>query len=131
MQQLLGDKVDSTDGSFIRELFLQRLPTKVRMVLASSKDTVTTRLDELAQLADKLRKVTTPSVSAASVSDLNTELERLHAEVALLRILVQSLSAVITKKPNHCSKHSRSRLASPHNATVPQPCWFHNALSFC
>ena len=34
MQQLLGDKV--VDGSFLRELFLQRLPNNVRMVLASA-----------------------------------------------------------------------------------------------
>ena len=31
MQQLLGDKASSTDSSFMRELFLQRLPANVRV----------------------------------------------------------------------------------------------------
>ncbi len=40
IQQLLGDKV--TDSSFLRELFLQRLPSDVRMVLASSDSLTST-----------------------------------------------------------------------------------------
>ena len=39
MQQLLGDKASTTDGAFMRELFLQRLPANVHMVLASTPDT--------------------------------------------------------------------------------------------
>ena len=51
MQQLLGEKASSTNGSFIRELFLQRLLTNVRMVLAPTRDK--NNLEELAQLAEK------------------------------------------------------------------------------
>ena len=36
MQQLLGDRAGVTDGTFLRELFLQRLSSNVRMVLAST-----------------------------------------------------------------------------------------------
>ena len=37
MQQLLGDKLGTTKAnSFLGELFLQRLPANVRMVLAST-----------------------------------------------------------------------------------------------
>ena len=37
MQQLLGDHLGPTvDNAFLRELFLQRLPANVRMVLASA-----------------------------------------------------------------------------------------------
>jgi len=39
MQQLLSEKADNTNAAFMRELFLQRLPSNVRMVLASSPDT--------------------------------------------------------------------------------------------
>ena len=38
MQQLLGDRPGLTDGSFLQELFLQRLPPNVRMVLASTPE---------------------------------------------------------------------------------------------
>ena len=55
MQQLLGDKANTTDGAFMRELFLQRLPSNVRMVLASTPDTG--NITQLAQLADKVMEV--------------------------------------------------------------------------
>ena len=79
MQQLLGDKAGTTDGSFIRELFL-RLPAMQRvLVLASTGDKVS--LEELAQLADKNVEVAVPSVSAVSVPQLTTEVEQLRADV--------------------------------------------------
>ena len=53
VQQLLGEKASGTDASLLRELFLQRLPSNVRMVLASTN---TTSLDDLAQLLIKLWK---------------------------------------------------------------------------
>ena len=64
MQLLLGDQVGLTDGdsSFLHELFLQRLPSNVRMVLASTDKTLT--LDKLAELADKVMEVATPTVAA-------------------------------------------------------------------
>ena len=40
MQQLLGDKAIGLDPSFMRELFLQHLPTNVRMVLASTAESI-------------------------------------------------------------------------------------------
>ena len=71
MQQLLGDKMGMTDGSFLRELFLQCLPANVHMVLTSTGD------KELAQVADKIVEVAVPSVSAVSVPQLTTEVEQL------------------------------------------------------
>ena len=60
MHQLLGDKASTTDSTFLRELFLQRLPANVRMVLASTPEP--TSLDQLATLADKIMEaVTGPS----------------------------------------------------------------------
>ena len=47
-----GDHPSMASGSFLRELFLQRLPHSVRMVLASTPDT--SSLDKLADMADKL-----------------------------------------------------------------------------
>jgi len=74
LQQLAGDAVRH-DGIFIRELFLQRLPANVRMVLASTNDH--TPITELAQLADKVIEVATPTVSKVSVQPNMTEIELL------------------------------------------------------
>ena len=81
MQQLLGDKVASTDSSFLRELFLQRLPHNVRMILAGSGDDVNKDLDKLAALADKVLDVSAPLVSTVATS---TAVEELRAEIAVL-----------------------------------------------
>ena len=62
MQQLLGDKAGAIDSSVLRELFLQRLPANIRMVLASSPDT--TNLENLAQLADKIVEVIQGEISS-------------------------------------------------------------------
>ena len=63
MQQLLGDSAGpETDSSFLRELFLQRLPGSVRMVLASTGNAMS--LEALAQMADKIVEVATPMISA-------------------------------------------------------------------
>ena len=51
------------------------------MVLASTPDT--TNLEDLVQLADKITKVTAPSIAAMSTLQFTEELERLRAEVAV------------------------------------------------
>lgn len=62
MQPLLGVKAESTDSSFVCELFLQHLPANVGMVLTSTRDT--TSLEDLAQLIDRIVEVAIPSVVA-------------------------------------------------------------------
>lgn len=84
MQQLVGDRTDVTDGEFICELFLQCLPSNVHMVLASACITATS-LDQLADLADKVVEVATPTIAATATvpqfPQLFTEIEQLHSEV--------------------------------------------------
>ena len=89
MQQLLGDKAAAADGAFLRELFLQRLPSNVRIVLASTNDAIS--LEELAQLADKIMDVASPSVSVITTPPLHTEVDQLRAEVFRLKELVSYL----------------------------------------
>ena len=90
MQQLLGDRVDVTDGAFLRELFLQRLPANVRMVLASA-GTTTTTLQQLADLADKVVEVAAPTCTIAITAtspqfpQLLTKIEQLRTEVRQLQ----------------------------------------------
>ena len=103
IQQLLGDKLASTDRAFLRELFLQRLPQNVRMVLAATKDTED--LEMLAALADKVIEVAPPTVSTATTesSQLSTEVDQLRAEIAGLKELVQSASS----QPAKSTRQSR------------------------
>ena len=58
------------------------------MVLASTADQA--NLENLAQLADKVVEVATPSVATVSATCLSDEFERLRAEVASLRKVVES-----------------------------------------
>ena len=129
MQQLLGDKAADTDSSFIRELFLQRLPSNTRMVLASAGDDLP--LDKLAALADKIYEVTattpqtpstfSPPVCKVTASDqLVTELSHLRDEVSHLKQLLSLQNG---------SRYPRRRSPSP----VPRRsrdehqaiCWYH------
>ena len=113
MQQLLGDKANNTDGAFLRELFLQRLPSNVCMVLASTPDNG--NLEELAQLADKIMEVETLAVSSVNT---DTEFGQLRQEVAELKLLIQAI-----KQPRRRS-HGRSPSPAPQRQSQ-DICWYH------
>ena len=120
MQQLLGDRPDIADGSFLWELFLQRLPANVRMVLASTPDT--TSLEDLAELADKIVEVATPTIATLATSSLTTEVEHLCKEVTCLQRQLESLTTRgQPRSHSHASPH-RSHTPPPH--TYIQPCSF-------
>lgn len=121
MQQLLGpgDRA-GIDGTFLKELFLQRLPGNVRMVLASSN--AATSLAELAELADKVAEVAAPPIASVEQPQLSKEIEQLRAQVAKLQTNIKSLA------------NSRSRSRTPRRADSPAPatttaegdlCWYH------
>lgn len=136
MQQLLGDKVASTDSSFLRELFLQRLPHNVRMILAGSGDDVNKDLDKLAALADKVLDVSTPLVSAVATS---TAVEELRAEIAVLKTLVESQQKQSSQQPRQkttprSTHHSCN--SSPARPATTQPkdntlCWYQSIQGCC
>ena len=121
MQQLLGDTPGITDGSFIRELFLQRLPANVRMVLASTSDSVS--LDDLAQLADKIVEVSAPqSVSTVRSSNLSDEVEKLKGQLTNLTQLVKSLP--FQRKKLHPA-HQAPAPPDSNNVNDTTVCWYH------
>ncbi|CAI8024806.1 hypothetical protein GBAR_LOCUS14376 [Geodia barretti] len=83
----LGTAGDS--NSFLRKLFLQRLPANVRMVLASADDS--TDLHKLADMADKVMEVVSPTVAALSGDHPDhpdrtdaSEMEQLREKIILL-----------------------------------------------
>ena len=122
MQQLLGDSTGpNPDNRFLHELFLQRLPNNVQMVLVSAGYM---SLEDLAQLA-------TPTVSAVHISSLASEVEQLHTEIALLKDALASLHLPSTQR--HLSHScSSSRAGSRSSSPTPTPagnksslCWYH------
>ena len=126
MQQLLGDR--AADATFLRELFLQRLPPNVRMVLASTADTMD--LNTLADMADKVIEVANPSVAAISgppQPDL-ADYEHLKAEVARLTQLVASLTTR-RRRSRSRGRHPRSPapqdLQQQDSPTTTSICWYH------
>ena len=133
MQQLLGDHIPEINNTFLRELFLQRLPPNVRMVLASTGDSMD--LNQLADIADKVMEVAVPTVATISEDrrDRNSEVQQLKAEVSRLADLVASLTR--EHRPRRSRSRSLSRSRQPRNSTPKEEdsaptdkmlCWYHH-----
>ncbi|XP_077513916.1 uncharacterized protein LOC144124866 [Amblyomma americanum] len=112
MQQLAGGTTAS-DGRLVRELFLQRLPTSVRIGLTASGDT---DLAKMAELADKLMAVAVPTVASvhADAPPANS-LQAMREEISRLADTVAALHSSGNQRP-------RQRTASPQQRRV---CWYH------
>ena len=139
MQQLLGDHVAEANQTFLRKLFLRRLPPNVRMVLACSD--ATTSINTLADMADKVMEVATPSVAAINQPQApltsDPEVKRLKEEVSQLAELVATLTQ--QRRPRRSRSIQRqpplqpgSRTSSPARFTPQEPdkdstrvCWYH------
>ena len=121
MQQLLGEKATTTDGSIIKELFMQRLPTNVRMVLAAASDK--TSLEELATLADKVMEVAIPSIATVTgASQSTSEVEQLRAECDRLQRQVSALQAATGPRRRRSRSRNNGQQRSP---SQPGVCWYH------
>lgn len=64
MRQLLGEF--SLEDNILKQLFLQRLPNNVQLILASTSEAVS--IEQLALIADKIVEVAAPSPFLATVS---------------------------------------------------------------
>ena len=62
MQQLLGERT-AIDNSILRELFLQRLPANVQLILASANEMT---IDKLAEMADRIMDAATLTFTAVN-----------------------------------------------------------------
>ena len=126
LQQLLGERASTIDVTFLRELFIQCLPSSVRMVLASTPDAVS--LENLTELADKVMEVAlpTPTVGAVQSSQLTSELQHLRSEVAHLEGLVKSL---LHESPISSLAHPLPPYRSPtptyRSSDSDTLCWYH------
>ncbi|XP_064469681.1 uncharacterized protein LOC135384407 [Ornithodoros turicata] len=131
MRQLLGDRPDSAviDDSLLRQLFLQRLPANVCMVLAAAG---TMSLNDLANLADKIMEMAPPQIAAVashppspptatgSSSPQAVDLSQLVEQISNLQLEVAAL--------RHCSPSPsprRSRFAHRRSPSPAGICWYH------
>ena len=139
IQQLLGDMAPRMDAALLRELFLQRLPANVRMVLTPSAGGLS--IDQLAQLADQILEASPPSISATSTQQkfkTDPTTTQLAAQVTQLAERLDKLTTQMAKTINQlfhykCQSQSRSpgsfyrrRLSSsPRNKPADGLCYYH------
>ena len=129
MKQLLGDKSTTADHTFLRELFLQRLPQGVRMVLAATTKE-SDDLETVAALADKVGEVATPTVSAVETPTLSSEVEQLRQEISSLKTLVQSHQRPRPRSKSRQRTYAYKTSPPPPNpsdtSSCPTLCWYHS-----
>lgn len=127
MQQLLGDKAGSFDETFLRELFLKRLPSGVQMILASAEGS---SLEALARMADNIIDVAAPTIAAVAplpdpISAISKDVADLRADVARLHQMLQDLTTRPARARYNSGSRSPGRRRSPSPAQAPGVCWYH------
>ena len=123
IQQLLGNMAGTVDPTLLRELFLQRLPTNVRMVITPSAGALS--LDQLAQLADRIVEASpTPTIATTNTTAQLTD------QVSELTRRLEDLSTQMSKSVRSF-RRPRSRSPGPRRRRAHTPvaddnlCWYH------
>ena len=129
MQLLLGEKAKMIDSSLLRELFLQRLPANVQMILASA-DSMT--LDKLAEMADRIMDVATPTISSVSASSEGGDFRKIIREEVAAALRTQERSRPRNSSGNRGGRNrSRRRSGSRGQSHANRQdnregvCWYH------
>ena len=145
MKQLLGDNM--LEDRILKQLFLQRLPSNVQLILASSSDTVP--IAQLADLADKIVEVALPVGPAMStlvaphsappppvdIKPPSSDMQHLQAQVQQLTLQVSKLTSHMLGAV-HQSRSSRDRSRDDAHQRAPSrgssaqrhsagECWYH------
>ncbi|KAG0424443.1 hypothetical protein HPB47_028380 [Ixodes persulcatus] len=137
MQQLLGTRTTDIDSIMLRELFLQRLPTNMGMILISAGER---NRSKLAELADRLMAVPSSSVAAVQaepatydqLEDIRDEIFHLAVTVAALQESVSNLSNQTTKtRPQQQQKVCRYHRKYGNAARNCLPPWEHSEGDQC
>ena len=120
MQQLVGDA--SISDTFMRQLFLQRLPPNIQLVLSGISEDLT--LDKQAQLADRMTETQVPAVSAATESapSMADTINALHNAVDKLQRQMSQLQRPQRSHTFRQRSRSASRTRYPDR---PDLCFYH------
>lgn len=119
MQRLLGQTDGKIDQALFKELFLQRLPQSIRLILTSSDTEML--LETQAKLADKMLEVS-PATMINSVShsedqrhsQQNKETVSLHEEI---RRLTETVAKLTTKVDELTQQQRHSRRDQDYNGS--------------
>lgn len=125
MSDLAGNRVGA---EFLKSLWLQRLPSQMQAILATSEETP----QKLAIMADKIADITGPvSISATEVEPKVDEIQSINARISVIE---RQISDLCIKTDKLFKLHSRgrsfsrnrnrnSRSRSPNQERV---CWYHS-----
>ncbi|CAL8073951.1 unnamed protein product [Calicophoron daubneyi] len=116
MQALITD--NSIDTSLFRQIFLQKLPSHVREILASISDE--TSLADLANIADKILVVKQQDPPALPTNMLTVpSTSNLQQQINLISARLDQLA----KYPPHAPPRRRRRSRS--KTSMLSRCWYH------
>ncbi|XP_065291502.1 uncharacterized protein [Dermacentor albipictus] len=135
MRQLMSDNTTVSDDRLLRELFMQRLPVNVQMVLATA---TVMDLNSLASLADKVMEVVTPAVcnvtsSSPTASSAPQTSSSTDSPIDVLCNRLDQLVCAAERhrtSPRHGRYRSSSRSRRPReersrSQTPPRVCFYH------
>ena len=106
MRQLLGDH--KLEENILKQLFVQRLPANVQLILATSSTSLTN--EQVADLADRIMDVPVPAVHVASApSPSDSAVADLKADIAALTEQVRSLQQQLRSRSRSRGPQGRSR----------------------
>ena len=116
---------------FLRTVWASHLPSHVQAILAGQTDS---NLEAVAQLADKICEVTTPTTTASvssmvpdNVTTLMDKIEELSRKVTALQTQY-SRSHSATRHKQRLQSRSRSRERVNQNAKTDKICWYHKTF---
>ena len=148
MEQLVGEQ--KLDKGILKQLFLQRLPPNIRLILASTSDSIT--LTALAELADRINEVHVPTVGTIAMPGATVAPDNVHAAAPMmaaaapapshdadlrdeLRKMSKQLHDLQVQVSRMNRSQSRGRSKSPSRARGGKPadttlqssdlCWYH------
>lgn len=118
MYQLIGNK--NIDEFLVKELFLQRLPANVRVILATSDKL---SLDAQAVIADRIMEVSNAAINASTCqpsSSSDSDIKILRQELSELKESFKRFSMKTrSRSPSRSKKDNEDELNNS------EYCWYH------